>query len=376
MVGDKEIDDPGAIITLDEVKGFLEDNKGKVKQTALVNHFRHQLSGVATKGQARQDFKDILQLITAVKTENGEKYIVLIKQNNQDHSQTLVALRKGSRTLEKRKELAKSKYDFLGTATPPSQSDDEDTIPHHGSASTLSSQGHDSGIHSDASSMQSSVASLRTALSSKIKGTQSMDSINTFMTDETDGDLEDDLGLNDGLEVLPEEKDWMLAAAYGKIDILKKLIEKYPSLATKKDFVMGYTALHWAAKLGRPDIVKFITSAGADVTSKSHGGYTPLHLAAMTGKDQVIIMLIELYGASIHARDNGGKKPKDVVKETVAPDVQRKLGRSLILEPAWVMTDAIIERRLSIAQSAIIVAAPSPRNRRISKPRIESVTSY
>ena len=30
-------------------------------------------------------------------------------------------------------------------------------------------------------------------------------------------------------------------------------------------------------------------------------------------------------GANIHARDHSGKKPKDVVKDTVAADVQREL---------------------------------------------------
>lgn len=87
----------------------------------------------------------------------------------------------------------------------------------------------------------------------------------------------------------------MLAAAHGNFKKLESLLKEYPSLAKKKDFVMGYTALHWAAKLGRTDIVKFIMGAGVDIHSKSHGGYTPLHIAAMSGRDQVIIQLIELY---------------------------------------------------------------------------------
>ena len=87
----------------------------------------------------------------------------------------------------------------------------------------------------------------------------------------------------------------MLAAAHGNFKKLENLLKEYPSLAKKKDFVMGYTALHWAAKLGRTDIVKFIMGAGVDIQSKSHGGYTPLHIAAMSGRDQVIIQLIEFY---------------------------------------------------------------------------------
>ena len=39
-------------------------------------------------------------------------------------------------------------------------------------------------------------------------------------------------------QVLPEEKDWMLASAHGKLDRLKKLLETHPSLVKKKDFLL------------------------------------------------------------------------------------------------------------------------------------------
>lgn len=363
---DNKENDVSEIISLDTVTEFLLQNNGKVKQTDLINHFRQQLSGPETKARARQEFKDILQLITAVKTENGEKNIVLIKQSK-EHCNTLVTNRLQNRTLGQRKELARSKYDYTHAPTPPSQSDEEDNIPSH-------HQSQDSGIALESESVKS-VASLRSALSNKIVGTQSMDSIDTLMAYEDEGELEEDLGLSGPVEVQPEEKDWMLASAHGHIEQLKRLVEKYPHLAKKKDFVMGYTALHWAAKLGRTDIVKFLASSGGDVSSKSHGGYTPLHLAAISGKDQVITQLIELYGANIHARDNSGKKPKDVVKDTVAADIQRKLGRSLVLEPEWITSDAILERKYSIPQSAFIVSnSPKDRNRKGSKARQESIT--
>ncbi|XP_057292034.1 uncharacterized protein LOC130614616 [Hydractinia symbiolongicarpus] len=228
---DKE-NEPDEIISIDAVREFLVKNKGKVQQADLVNNFRHQLSSPATKVRARQEFKDILQLITAVKTENGEKFIVLIKQQ-QEHFQASVISRKANRPLSVRKELAKSKIDYARTHD---GSDEEDNIPHHhGSASTIASQ--DSGVASETSS-QHSVSAPRSALSDKMKESQSMDSIDTYMAEGEDDDLEDEIGLNDGAVVLPEEKEWMLAAAHGKIDALKKLLEKHPELARKKDFVM------------------------------------------------------------------------------------------------------------------------------------------
>uniref|UniRef100_A0A7M5U350 Uncharacterized protein n=1 Tax=Clytia hemisphaerica TaxID=252671 RepID=A0A7M5U350_9CNID len=168
-------------------------------------------------------------------------------------------------------------------------------------------------------------------------------------------------------QVLPEEKSWMLAAAHGNIKKLESLLKEYPSLAKKKDFVMGYTALHWAAKLGRTDIVKFIMGANVDIHSKSHGGYTPLHIAAMSGRDQVIVQLIELYNANIHTRDHSGKKPRDVVKDTVAADVQRKLGRSLILEPDWMLKDASVVRKSSAQLTHITLPSPKSGDRRLGR---------
>jgi len=324
--------DPDEIISLDAVCEFLQKHGGKVRQVELVNHFRSQLNSSATKVRARQEFKDILQLITANKTENGEKFIILVKNSQTSSTSNSVIIRRSQRPLSIRKEIGRSRGEnLLLPSAPRVPSDEED-----GRSLT------DSGMGSDTSSIRT-VSSLKQEIGSKLPDAQSMDSLDTLMDGEEDDDLEEDLGLvGEGSEVLPEEKEWMLAAAHGDLTKLEKLLKEYPSLGKKKDFVMGYTALHWAAKLGRTDIVKFIMNAGVDIHTKSHGGYTPLHIAAMSGRDQVIIQLIELFNANIHARDHSGKKARDVVRETVAADVQRKLGRSLILDPNTVLDSKII----------------------------------
>lgn len=92
------------------------------------------------------------------------------------------------------------------------------------------------------------------------------------------------------------EKEWMLTAARGNRANIMCLLEQDPSLAKKRDFTSGYTALHWAAKHGREDIVAMLAKSGIDVNTKSHGGYTPLHLACMQGHDKVIKVLVEEFG--------------------------------------------------------------------------------
>ncbi|XP_065421314.1 ankyrin repeat domain-containing protein SOWAHC-like [Chrysemys picta bellii] len=64
------------------------------------------------------------------------------------------------------------------------------------------------------------------------------------------------------------------------------------------------TALHWAAKHGKEDLVSLLVAAGADVNTRS--GYTPLHIAALHGHRQVMDLLVRSYGAKQNVRDHSG----------------------------------------------------------------------
>lgn len=46
----------------------------------------------------------------------------------------------------------------------------------------------------------------------------------------------------------------------------------------------GYTALHYAARSGHFEACHLLIRAGANVNAKTNGGATPLHRAAMMGK--------------------------------------------------------------------------------------------
>ncbi|XP_039355074.1 ankyrin repeat domain-containing protein SOWAHA-like isoform X5 [Mauremys reevesii] len=68
----------------------------------------------------------------------------------------------------------------------------------------------------------------------------------------------------------PVEKEWLQGAASGHLLTLSHLLKQEPSLATRKDFTSGFTALHWAAKHGQEDLASLLVAAGADVNSRSH----------------------------------------------------------------------------------------------------------
>lgn len=121
------------------------------------------------------------------------------------------------------------------------------------------------------------------------------------------------------------EKQWFLSSIDSQLDDMKNHLEKDPSLAAKKDFIMGFTALHWAAKNGKYELVDFLLGLGVDVGPQSNGGYTPLHLAAMCNHHTVILLLVDNYGANVDARDHSGKKPKDYLHRNAMPSVKDKL---------------------------------------------------
>jgi len=85
----------------------------------------------------------------------------------------------------------------------------------------------------------------------------------------------------------------------------------YAGLVSRRDFITGYSALHWAAKNGRADVVKLLmgSSEPLDVDAKSHGGYTALHVAAMNSRHDVIEQLVVVYKADADATDFAGRKP-------------------------------------------------------------------
>jgi TPR repeat protein len=70
----------------------------------------------------------------------------------------------------------------------------------------------------------------------------------------------------------------------------------------------GATPLHFSARYGCADCVKFLLNKGADINSKKDDGSTPLHLAVLYNHIRVVKLLLEK-GANINARENSGKTP-------------------------------------------------------------------
>ncbi|XP_016116795.1 ankyrin repeat domain-containing protein SOWAHC-like isoform X2 [Sinocyclocheilus grahami] len=125
----------------------------------------------------------------------------------------------------------------------------------------------------------------------------------------------------------PLEHEWMLCASDGHWDSLHRLLARDPSLLTRKDFVTGFTCLHWAAKLGKHELIVMLVNfakahrVAVNVNARSSAGYTPLHLAATHNHLEVVKLLVGAFDADVEARDYSGRKACQYLKSDIAQNI-------------------------------------------------------
>ncbi|XP_070607191.1 ankyrin repeat domain-containing protein SOWAHC [Erythrolamprus reginae] len=130
----------------------------------------------------------------------------------------------------------------------------------------------------------------------------------------------------------PLEHAWMLCASDGRWESLESLLSCEPALLPKRDFITGFTCLHWAAKLGHPELlarlVNFAHRQGlpVNVNARTSGGYTALHLAAMHGHLEVVKLLVGAYDADVDIRDYSGRKASHYLSRGTTEEVRSLVG--------------------------------------------------
>lgn len=127
------------------------------------------------------------------------------------------------------------------------------------------------------------------------------------------------------------EHEWLVKCAAGHWNQVYGLLLRDHQLAEKRDFMSGFTALHWAAKCGQSKmLVKIIDLAKEggvelDINAKTHGGYTPLHIAALHDQEYIMAMLVGELGADPSIRDNCGKRAHHYLHKGISASVREML---------------------------------------------------
>nr|XP_057910915.1 ankyrin repeat domain-containing protein SOWAHB-like [Doryrhamphus excisus] len=130
----------------------------------------------------------------------------------------------------------------------------------------------------------------------------------------------------------PKEHAWLVKGAAGAWPDIYSLFREDPSLLNRRDFISGFTVLHWIAKHGDHRVLNTlwygVQKAGStfDINARSSCGQTPLHIAAMHNNKNMIRLLVNKFHADVKLRDTAGKKPWQYLSHSAPADVAHMLG--------------------------------------------------
>ncbi|KAI3357776.1 hypothetical protein L3Q82_016169 [Scortum barcoo] len=307
-------------------------SSGRVKNADLLRTFKPFIghSDLQMRAKYREEFKLIIDRIAVVKSENGEKYLVLKKKYRQllherdPKHQGTDGNGRGQSTPPRTP--AGVLWDAADASTsPPQQREQQDEPMSCGEQSRRCCRGTKANIicpHPDGegkervnrvlmpsvdqqtgtgfvqhSPLQCLVIHVQEP-SAQSSGEDELDKDSGSKSEsEQDDECTGSMG-SAAVALDPIEKEWIYSAAGARVPDLSQLLRQDPTLANKK------TALHWAAKHGSKDMAALVANAGADVNTKS--GYTPLHIAALHGHRHILDLLIGTYGAKETLRDYSG----------------------------------------------------------------------
>ncbi|XP_029917708.1 ankyrin repeat domain-containing protein SOWAHD [Myripristis murdjan] len=130
----------------------------------------------------------------------------------------------------------------------------------------------------------------------------------------------------------PMEHAWMLSAVDGNYETILEFISADPQLLTRRDFISGFSVLHWLAKRGQDEtliqLLRHAEAAGipVNVNLRGSGGLTPLHVATMHSQYMVVKLLVGAFGANVDAMDYNGRRAWQYLKGNAPPEMKELLG--------------------------------------------------
>uniref|UniRef100_A0A667Z281 Sosondowah ankyrin repeat domain family member C n=1 Tax=Myripristis murdjan TaxID=586833 RepID=A0A667Z281_9TELE len=267
---------------------FLMERGGRVQQMELIDHFQSIRGSNEPSGET-VDLKRIVDSVASVTLENGVKFVCLKVDGGVDA---------GMRTDADGHEPAERRGEAEGAEEAGVRPSDRDSRSGVGPPWRIPRPAGEGGpSDGDSASLHSSSA-----------------------TDEDCASVTLD----------PLEHEWMLCASDGQWESLQRLLAVEPALVAKRDFVTGFTCLHWAAKQGKAELLSRLlafakeSAVPVDVNARSSAGYTALHLAAMHGHTQVVRVLVSDWEADPEVRDYSGRRAIQYLPPPLAAGLQEE----------------------------------------------------
>ncbi|XP_068124333.1 ankyrin repeat domain-containing protein SOWAHC [Hyperolius riggenbachi] len=347
---------------------FLSDRGGRVPNQELVEHFRALLTE-SPPGEARSAarllFKNMVNEVATVREEDSVKFVCLKKK----YRRAAEAARQQRETAadaagdgpaeaasstgeeetseEQHSEQGDSTDCGTGEESPPSAAspvgvpsisvteprEEEEKPPVKPGSLDVQSSGR---------TPRSSRRGAREPVSPQLRrgaggvllraAVRDSDSSSLHSSSSVSGNEEEEGG---SVSLEPLEHAWMLSSCRARWDGLQELLLAEPGLITRRDFITGFSCLHWAAKHGQHELLAALLSHArqhrvpVNINARASGGYTALHLAAMHGHLEVIKLLVGAYDADLDVRDYSGRKAWQYLSSDTARDVQALVGGSL-----------------------------------------------
>ncbi|XP_011690652.1 PREDICTED: ankyrin repeat domain-containing protein SOWAHC isoform X4 [Wasmannia auropunctata] len=310
-------------LSLEEIRNYLLENGGTARNHDLVKHFKRFLTDPETRVEARNRFKEYVNILATIKNEEGEKYLVLKKKYRQPFLDLSSPKQVGS-------PLATSD---LTTPVSPLREPPPYRPPPPAPLSPSSSSSH------------ASLEESATPISAREKNDDSEPS--TSMSSppvpprrksqdklKVENKENVDRNRNSSSEAIIKEDEAVTTTNPSSAEQLsvRERMQRFNRMASETDLPArpndttaptrkradkdptSYTALHWGAKHGDENIVKLIAGTYRDciksVNETTNGGYTPLHIAMQFGHENIFNLLVQVYGANQDLRDHSGRKAR------------------------------------------------------------------
>uniref|UniRef100_A0A2R9C3X1 Sosondowah ankyrin repeat domain family member C n=1 Tax=Pan paniscus TaxID=9597 RepID=A0A2R9C3X1_PANPA len=308
--------DPEAALGPEAVLRFLAERGGRALHAELVQHFRGALGGEPEqRARARAHFKELVNAVATVRVDpaDGAKYVHLKKR-------------------------------FLPRTPAPGPSEDLELPPHgceeadRGSslvgatAQRPARQNLRDLVMGSSPQLKRSVCPGGSSPGSSSGGGRGRGGGDSDSASVASSSAEEESSGGGSVTLDPLEHAWMLSASDGKWDSLEGLLTCEPGLLVKRDFITGFTCLHWAAKHGRQELLAMLVNFAnkhqlpVNINARTSGGYTALHLAAMHGHVEVVKLLVGAYDADVDIRDYSGKKASQYLSQSIAEEIKNLVG--------------------------------------------------